>query len=84
MEVDIYRRPEPQDKFSFLIVPKGQPIPEEATNTDWALREQGVHVDDAAQLVHPYEIERPRDQIQEKGYAITSIRNQVPADKAGA
>ncbi len=84
MEVDIYRRAEAGDKFSYLIVPQGKPIPEEATNVDWALRQQGVHIDEAAEHLHPYEVDRPREQIQEKGYAITGVNNQVPASQAGA
>ncbi|MBA2676200.1 DUF6139 family protein [Ramlibacter sp.] len=84
MEVDIYRRAEAGDKFSYLIVPQGKPIPEEATNTDWALRQQAVHIDETAEHLHPYEVDRPREQIQEKGYAITGVNNQVPANQAGA
>ena len=77
MKVDIYRRPEPQNKFSYLIVPAGQPIPEEAANVDWQARQQGVNVDESAQHLHPYEIDNPRAQIEEKGYAITSVYHQV-------
>ncbi|MBC5781895.1 hypothetical protein H8N03_03000 [Ramlibacter sp. USB13] len=77
MNVDIYRRSEPGNKLSYLIVPTGQPIPEEATNVDWQARKQAVHVDDAVEHLHPYEIDNPRAQIEEKGYAITSVYHQV-------
>ncbi len=80
MQVDIYRRPEPQNKFSYLIVPAGRPIPEEAANSDWQARQQGVSVDESEQHLHPYEIDNPRAQIQEKGYAITSVYHQVGGD----
>jgi hypothetical protein len=79
MKVDIYRRPEPQNKFTYLIVPTGQPIPEEATNIDWQARQQGVHVDETQEHLHPIEIDNPRAQIEEKGYAITSVFHQVEA-----
>ena len=79
MHVDIYRRPEAQNKFSYLIVPAGQPIPEEATNVDWQARQQGVNVDESQEHLHPYEIDKPRQQITEKGYAITSVLHQVAA-----
>jgi hypothetical protein len=79
MKVDIYRRPEANDKFSYLIVPTGQPIPEEATNTDWQARQQAVNVDESQEHLHPYEIDNARAQIQEKGYAITGVKHQVPA-----
>ena len=79
MHVDIYRRAERDNKFSYLLVPHGQPIPEEATNIDWALRQRDIHVDDAADHVEPYEVDRPRLQIEEKGYAITSVLHQVAA-----
>src|SRR5690606_13038469 len=35
MRLDIYRRPEPEGRFSYLAVPEGKPIPQEAINTDW-------------------------------------------------
>jgi uncharacterized GH25 family protein len=82
MEVDIYRRPEEGNKFSYLLVPEGQPIPEEAVNVDWQLRKQAVHVDDSAKHTEPYEVDQPRAQIDEKGYAITSVRHQVDASEA--
>jgi hypothetical protein len=82
MKVDIYRRSEPGNKLSYLIVPAGNTIPEEATNIDWQLRQRAVHVDDTEQHLHPIEIDNPRDQIQEKGYAITSVYHQVPAGAA--
>lgn len=77
MKVDIYRRAEAHNKFTYLIVPAGQAIPEEAVNTDWQARQQGVHVDETQDLLHPYEIDHPRAQIDEKGYAITSVYHQV-------
>jgi hypothetical protein len=80
MNVDIYRRSEPGNKLSYLIVPAGNPIPEEATNTDWQLRQRDVHVDETEEHLHPIEIDNPRAQIDEKGYAITSVYHQVPAD----
>lgn len=81
MHVDIYRRTESGNKFSYLLVPHDQPIPEEATNIDWLLRQRGVHVDDAATHVEPYEVDEPRRQIEEKGYAITSVLHQVEATR---
>ena len=77
MNVDIYRRPEAGNKFSYLIVPSGRPIPEEATNVDWQARQRDVHVDESTEHLHPYEIDNPRAQIEEKGYAITSVFHQV-------
>jgi hypothetical protein len=77
MKVDIYRRSEPGNKLTYLIVPAGQPIPEEATNIDWQARQQAVNVDDTTEHLHPYEIDNPRAQIDEKGYAITSVYHQV-------
>ena len=59
------------------IVPTGQPIPEEATNVDWQARKRDVHVDDFVEYLQPYEIDHPRAQIEEKGYAITSVYHQV-------
>ena len=79
MQVDIYRRSETGNKFSYLLVPHGQPIPEEATNVDWALRQRHIPVDDTASHVEPYQVDEPRRQIDEKSYAITSVFHQVDA-----
>lgn len=84
MKVDIYRRPEANNKFTYLIVPSGQPIPEEATNVDWQARQQAVHVDDSEEHLDRYEIDNPRAQIEEKGYAITSVFHQVEAGQGNA
>lgn len=84
MHVDIYRRNEAGNKFTYLLVPHGQPIPEEATNIDWALRQRDIHVDDAVTHLEPYEVDEPRQQISEKGYAITSVLHQVEATRPGA
>ena len=32
MRVDIYRRPEPEHKLSYLVVPESRVLPEEVTN----------------------------------------------------
>ncbi len=84
MKVDIYRRPEADNKFTYLIVPSGQPIPEEATNIDWQARQQSVHVDESQDHLDPYVIDNPRAQIEEKGYAITSVFHQVEAGQGNA
>jgi hypothetical protein len=83
MKVDIYRRPEANHKFTYLIVPTGEPIPQEATNVDWEQRQRLVDVDETSEHLHPYEIDKPEAQIAEKGYAITSVAHQVEgADNA--
>jgi hypothetical protein len=40
-----------------------------------------VHVDESADHLHPYEIDNPRAQIEEKGYAITSVFHQVASER---
>ena len=41
--------------------------------------QQAVSVDESEEHLHPYEIDNPRQQITEKGYAITGVRHQVAA-----
>lgn len=82
MKVDIYRREESGNRFTYMIVPHAQPIPQEADNTDWHMRQMNVDIDAAAEHLHPYEVDRPGDQIAEKGYAITRLADQVPAAQA--
>ncbi|CAM4065548.1 DUF6139 family protein [Paracidovorax anthurii] len=74
MRVDIYRRAEHDGKFSHLAVPEGRPIPQEAINVDWASEARGQEMDEDAGHWDDYGIPRPGVQIQEKGYAITSVR----------
>ncbi|HEY1044228.1 MAG TPA: DUF6139 family protein [Telluria sp.] len=73
MRLDIYRRPETDGKFSFLAVPEEQQIPEEATNTDWVIEARSVEVQDDANRLPDYEIDRLNEQLAEKGYAMTAL-----------
>jgi hypothetical protein len=77
MQLDIYRRAEPDHKLSYLAVPTGKPIPEEATNVDWEEEARAMDLDVDAPDLHEYAIEAAGQQIQEKGYAITSVTHQV-------
>lgn len=79
MRVDLYRRPEADNKFSHLAVPEGKPIPQEATNVDWESEHQGLDLDESAAQWADYGIEQPGRQIEKKGYAITSLQEQTPA-----
>jgi hypothetical protein len=76
MRVDIYRRAEHEGMFSYLAVPEGKRIPEEATNTDWEVEAQRVEVDDADGPLQRYRIVTPLAQISAKGYAITSVNGK--------
>lgn len=76
MRVDIYYRDEVQGKHSYLAVPEGQPIPEEAINTDWQVEAQRVEVDDDNDDLPDYHIANALAQIGDKGYAITALRDQ--------
>jgi hypothetical protein len=76
MRMDIYRRPESEHKLSFLVVPEGKLIPEEATNVDWLSEKRGVDLDEESDWPD-LGIDDPRRQLQEKGYAITSVLHQI-------
>lgn len=75
MRVDIYRRAESTGQFSYVAVPEGKIMPDEVINTDWELTDQGVDVDDGATKLAKFAIDAPLEQIQAKGYAITSIKD---------
>lgn len=77
MRVDIYYRDEAEGKHSYLAVPEGKPIPEEATSTDWHAEAQKVEVDDDNGDLSDYHITDPLQQIGAKGYAITSVTAQL-------
>lgn len=74
MRLDIYRRPESNGHFSYLAVPEGKKIPEEAINVDWEEADRGVELSDGQSSLADFAIEDPLAQISAKGYAITSIR----------
>ena len=73
MRLDIYRRAESDGKVSYLAVPETRNIPEEATNTDWLVEARAVEVEDNADHLEDYAINRVSEQIAEKGYAVTSL-----------
>ena len=75
MRVDIYRRPEHAGHFSYLAVPEGKLIPEEAVSTDWEPTDRSVDVADGATHLADFAIDDPITQIKAKGYAITSIKD---------
>ena len=75
MRVDIYRRPEAHKKFSYLAVPEGRTIPEEATNVDWDTELRGIDLDGDASEWGAFGIHQAEAQIAEKGYAITSVKD---------
>lgn len=79
MRLDIYRRPEPEHKLSFLAVPAGKPLPEEVTNVDWQNEATDLELDVDAPSLKDYAIDDAGAQIAEKGYAITSVQHQVEA-----
>ena len=74
MRLDIYRRPESNGHFSYLAVPEGKRIPEEAISVDWEEADRGVEVADGQAALKDFSIEDPLQQISAKGYAITSIK----------
>lgn len=77
MKLDIYRRPEPEHKLSFMAVPAGQPIPQEADNVDWKLVATATEMDVESASLAEYGIDKAGEQIREKGYAITSVSHQL-------
>ncbi len=83
MQFDIYRRPESGDRASYLAVPAGQAIPPEVDNTDWQREASALELDEQAPELPMLGIERPADQLREKGYAITGLRTQ-PAERPSA
>jgi hypothetical protein len=77
MRVDIYRRPEPEHKRSYLVVPEGRVIPEEATNIDWVSDGRGIDLNEDQAAWPDLGIAEPERQIEEKGYAITGVQHQI-------
>lgn len=74
MRLDIYRRAEHDGLFSYLAVPEGKPIPQEAISTDWEAASLALEVEDGADALPDFHIRQPYQQIDAKGYAITSVK----------
>jgi hypothetical protein len=77
MKVDVYKRPEFQGQYSYLAVPEGRPIPNEATNIDWETAEQNIDLDENHETVAGLAWEDAQQQISSKGYAISSVQDKV-------
>ena len=77
MRVDIYRRPEPEHRVSYLVVPEGRIIPQEATNVDWVSEKRGTDLDESKAGWPDLGIDGPQRQLREKGYAITGVLHQL-------
>ena len=75
MRIDIYRRAENAGHFSYLAVPEGKLLPEEVVNTDWEPTDRSVDLADDAKHLADFAIDDPFEQINAKGYAITSVKN---------
>lgn len=75
MKVDVYKRPEREGMYSYLAVPEGRPIPEEATNIDWETAENSIDLDEDNEPVLGLSAEDALSQISAKGYAISHTQN---------
>lgn len=73
MLVDVFRRAEANGKFSHLVVPQGEPIPQEVTDWEWHDEARGVNLNEALDLWPEYGIHNPGAQLDKKRYAITSV-----------
>jgi hypothetical protein len=74
MRLDIFRRPDQGGQFSYLAIPEGRNIPEEATAVDWEKHVDGVDPGESADALADYAIEDPMEQITSKGYAISTTQ----------
>jgi len=77
MKVDVYKRPDPEGIYSYLAVPEGRPIPQEATNTDWETAEANIDLDEDNEPVLGLNADDALQQINVKGYAISSVQNKI-------
>jgi len=77
MKVDVYKRPEQEGIYSYLAVPEGRPIPEEATNIDWETDQSNIDLDPDNELLEGLSAQDALRQIDIKGYAISSLQNKV-------
>lgn len=77
MKVDVYKRPEPDGIYSYLAVPEGRPIPNEATAIDWETAENNIDLDENNEPVLGLPADDALEQIRTKGYAISSVQKKI-------
>jgi hypothetical protein len=75
MKVDLFRRPEAGGQYSYLAVPQGRLIPQEATNTDWETLQPDIDLERQDEKQTGLYADDATEQIDEKGYAISSVKN---------
>ena len=63
MRLDIYRRPESNGHFSYLAVPEGKQIPEEAISVDWEEADRGVEVTDGQSSLADFSLKWPTESL---------------------
>lgn len=80
MRLDIFRRAEKGGNYSYLAIPEGKEIPQEATNIDWEVDARGVDLDDNSTSLGEFDIDKPLEQISMKGYAISSMEKNGGAN----
>jgi len=73
MRVDIYQRSQPDGSTSYLLVPEGRDIPNEATSTEWQTSARGLDITEDTTTLEVLSISAADEQIAHKGYAITSL-----------
>ncbi|MCP1573081.1 hypothetical protein RB25_11065 [Herbaspirillum rubrisubalbicans] len=76
MKVDVYKRPDGDGLFSYLVLPHEEALPDEVTNTDWQIHEQNVDFERDGKRHFTLEAEDAFMQIGEKGYAITHLNER--------
>ncbi|MES2070661.1 MAG: DUF6139 family protein [Pseudomonadota bacterium] len=77
MIVDLYRRAESGNKYSYLAVPTGKILPEEVTNTDWQVHSRQLDLEQKDRPIPSLAVDDVLKQISEKRYAITHISDQT-------
>ncbi len=77
MKVDLYKRTEAEGKYSYLAVPEGKIIPAEVTSIDWEKVDQTVEFEGISEPVHGLKPADVLQQIRDKGYAISHLKDQV-------
>ncbi|MDB5774402.1 MAG: hypothetical protein JWP38_535 [Herbaspirillum sp.] len=76
MKVDVYKRRDSGNLYSYLAVPAGKIIPEEATNTDWEIDTRNVDLEPGRTPQSSLKPDDAIQQIDEKGYAITHLNDR--------
>jgi hypothetical protein len=77
MKIDVFRTIQTDDDYTYLAIPHGKNIPEDAANKNWILSSENIYIsqdDDSIEGLDAYDV---LEQIRKQGYAVSHTEDKV-------